>query len=102
MTLKTRFLSAALCIAAIAPGGATALAREIHVAETGDDTSPGDQARPYRTISKRDACPRRLYRLSCPARDDSTGLVQQGPDGDRPLGPLEQNRRTLSQRKENR
>ena len=52
MTLRTWLISAAACMAAIAPGGSNALSREIHVSETGSDSGPGSQARPYLTINK--------------------------------------------------
>jgi len=52
MILKTWLISAAVCIAAIAPGGSIALSREIHVSETGSDSGSGSQARPYLTINK--------------------------------------------------
>ncbi len=52
MILRIRLISAAVCIAAIAPGGSNALGREIHVSKTGSDSGPGSQARPYLTINK--------------------------------------------------
>jgi len=50
--LRTCLISAAACIAAIAPAGSSASAREIHVSETGSDSAAGTQARPYLTINK--------------------------------------------------
>jgi hypothetical protein len=52
MILRTRLISAAVCIAAIAPAGSNALSREIHVSETGSDSGSGSQARPYLTINR--------------------------------------------------
>ncbi|MFC1596950.1 right-handed parallel beta-helix repeat-containing protein [Planctomycetota bacterium] len=52
MMLRTSLIAAAACMAAIAPGGSNALSREIHVSQSGSDSGPGSQARPYLTINK--------------------------------------------------
>jgi hypothetical protein len=54
MALRAWFIlaaAAAMCIAAIAPEGSNVFSREIHVSETGNDSGPGGQVRPYRTIN---------------------------------------------------
>jgi len=52
MTLKTRILAIAACIAVITFGFSNLHAREIHVAKTGSDSNPGSQTDPFLTISK--------------------------------------------------
>ena len=41
-----------VCSGVVILGGASALSREIHVAENGSDSDPGSQAHPYRTINR--------------------------------------------------
>jgi len=51
MILRIWLILAAVCIAAIAPGGSNALSREIHVSQTGSDSGSGSRALPYLTIN---------------------------------------------------